>query len=69
MPKKIRGNQDGKNGRNESYNVRGRGNVSRAKLVKEVDAQKHPGYHTRTINRKKYVVDNPDKSKKDNVNR
>ncbi|MEM7101244.1 MAG: DUF3892 domain-containing protein [Pseudomonadota bacterium] len=67
MPKKIRGNADGPGGRNESYNVRGRGDVSRSKLVKEVDQGKHQGYHTIEVKGRKYVRDNPDSSTKDNV--
>ena len=65
---KIKGNHDGKNGENQSYYVSGRGNISRSVLAKEVDAKKYPGYHTRTIRGLKYVADNPDSSKKDNVN-
>ena len=65
---KIRGNQDGPGGRNNTYKI-GKRTVTRAQAAKEVDAGKHDGYHTRKINGKKYVVDNPDGRKRDNVNR
>ena len=41
----INGNGGGANGGNTSYSVKGRGNVSRAKLVKEVKQGKHPDTH------------------------
>ena len=66
---KIIGNNDGPNGRNDSYNIGGRKNVPRRKAVKEVEQGKHSGAHIIKINRKKYIRDNPDNSKKDNVNR
>lgn len=68
MPK-IRGNNDGPGGRNESYRIGSRRSVSRAKAVKEVEAGKHPGYHTVRVDKRKYIRDNPDSSKSDNVNR
>ncbi|MCE9586314.1 DUF3892 domain-containing protein [Candidatus Uhrbacteria bacterium] len=64
----IRGNKDGPNGRNESYRIGDRKHVSRPQAVKEVEAGKHPGAHTVKIEGKKYVRDNPDSSKRDNVN-
>jgi len=66
---KIRGRQDGPNGRNEHYDIGSRKNIPRTKVVKEVEAGKHPGTHVITVNRRKYVRDNPDSSTKDNVNR
>ncbi|MAU61713.1 MAG: DUF3892 domain-containing protein [Parvibaculum sp.] len=65
---KIRGNNDGPNGRNETYNVGKRKNVPRTEIVREVEQGKHPGNHVVKINGRKYVRDNPDHSKKDNVN-
>lgn len=65
---KIRGNQDGPNGRNESYKIGSRAHVSRTQAVKEVELGKHKGNHVVRINGKKYVRDNPDPSSKDNVN-
>lgn len=65
---KIRGNNDGPNNRNESYRIGNRSHVSRPQAVKEVEAGKHPGNHVVTINHRKYVRDNPEGSKRDNVN-
>lgn len=65
---KIRGNNDGPNGRNESYRVGSRTHVPRAQMVKEVEAGKHPDNHVVRINHRKYVRDNPDSSTRDNVN-
>lgn len=66
---KIIGNNDGKGGRNETYKIGGRSNVKRSVAVREVEAGKHSGAHAVKINKQKYVRDNPDSSKKDNVNR
>lgn len=66
---KIVGNNDGPNGRNETYKIGSRKQVPRKKAVKEVKQGKHPGAHVVKINKKEYVRDNPDYSKKDNVNR
>lgn len=66
---KIRGNQDGPGGRNETYNVGSRREVARSVIVKEVKAGKHPDTHVVKINGRDYVRDNPDSSTKDNVNR
>jgi len=66
---KIIGNNDGPGGRNESYQIGNRKNVPRTQAVKEVEQGLHPGAHTVKINGKKYVRDNPDSSKSDNVNR
>lgn len=66
---KIIGNNDGPGGRNESYKIGSRKNVRRTEAVREVEAGKHPDAHIVKINNRKYVRDNPDYSKKDNVNR
>jgi len=66
---RIKGNRDGKGGRNKTYCVGSRKNVPRREMVKEVEAGKHPGAHVIKVNGQKYVRDNPDNSKKDNVNR
>ncbi|MDG9667062.1 DUF3892 domain-containing protein [Hahella sp. CR1] len=66
---KIVGNNDGPGGRNETYKIGNRPNVPRDQAVKEVEQGKHPGAHVVKINNEKYVRDNPDHSKKDNVNR
>ena len=66
---KIIGNNDGLNERNESYKIGGRSKVPRTQAVKEVEQGKHKGAHVVKINGRKYVRDNPDNSKRDNVNR
>lgn len=66
---KIIGNNDGPGGRNETYKIGGRKDVSRKQAVKEVKQGKHPGAHVVEVNGQEYVRDNPDHSKKDNVNR
>lgn len=66
---KIIGNNDGPGGRNETYIIGGRKNVKRTEAVKEVKQGKHPGAHVIKVNGRQYVRDNPDQSKKDNVNR
>ena len=66
---KIIGNNDGPGGRNESYKIGSRKNVKRSEAVKEVKKGKHPDAHIVKVNNREYVRDNPDNSKKDNVNR
>ncbi|SFX47056.1 hypothetical protein SAMN03097694_2351 [Janthinobacterium lividum] len=66
---KIKGNNDGPGGRNESYQIGSRKEVPRAVAVKEVKDGKHPDAHVVTVNGQEYVRDNPDSSDKDNVNR
>lgn len=68
MAKKIRGNRDGEDGRNESYTIAGRGVVARAQLVREVKRGQHPDHSTYTLNRKTYVRANPNSTESDNVN-
>lgn len=66
---KIKGNNDGPGGRNESYHIGSRKEVPRPVAVKEVKAGKHPDAHVVKVNGQEYVRDNPDSSVKDNVNR
>jgi hypothetical protein len=66
---KIRGNNDGPGGRNETYNIGRRENVSRGQVVREIKQGLHPGNHVVKVNGREYARDNPDGSKKDNVNR
>lgn len=66
---KIKGNRDGENGRNETYDVGRRKGVPRKQLVREVEQNKHPDAHIYRREGQKYVRDNPDGSKHDNVNR
>lgn len=64
----ITGNKDGRNGRNESYNIGSRKNVPRKKAIIEVKKGNHPDYHVFKINGQEYIRDNPDHRKRDNVN-
>jgi len=66
---KIVGNNDGLNGRNESYRIDARKHVSRKRAVREVKQGKHPDSHIVTVKGEEYVRDNRDSSKVDNVNR
>ncbi len=63
------GNNDGPGGRNETYKIGSRKRVLRRTATKEVKQGKHPGAHVVKIRGREYVRDNPDSSKKDNVNR
>lgn len=66
---RIKGRNDGPGGRNEHYDIGSRKNVTRTQVVREIEQGKHPGAHTVEINGRKYARDNPDHSRKDNVNR
>lgn len=66
---RIVGKNDGPGGRNEHYDIGRRKDVSRAQVVREIKQGKHPGAHVVKINNREYARDNPDSSKKDNVNR
>jgi hypothetical protein len=66
---KIRGNNDGPGGRNETYDIGSRKNIPRTTVVKEIKDGKHPDAHVVKINNREYARDNPDHSKSDNVNR
>lgn len=66
---KIIGNNDGKGGRNDTYDIGSRKNIPRTQVVQEIKNGKHPDAHVVKINNREYARDNPDHSKKDNVNR
>ncbi len=66
---KIKGNNDGPGGRNETYDIGRRKDVPRQQVVREIKAGQHPGAHVVKINGREYARDNPDHSEKDNVNR
>ncbi len=66
---KITGNNDGPGGRNETYKIGSRPNVRRTQAVREVKQGDHRGAHVVKISGREYVRDNPDSSKRDNVNR
>lgn len=65
---KIKGNNDGPGGRNESYQIGNRKHVKRTDAVREVKQGKHPDAHVYKINGREYIRDNPDFSTEDNVN-
>jgi len=66
---KIKGNQDGPGGRNDTYDIGSRKSVPRREVVREVKDGRHPDAHVIEVNRREYVRDNPDNSRRDNVNR
>ncbi|OIQ24808.1 MAG: DUF3892 domain-containing protein [Alphaproteobacteria bacterium MedPE-SWcel] len=66
---RIRGNNDGPGGRNASYDIGRRKAVPRIKAVAEVEQGLHPGAHVIKVRNRKYIRDNPDRSRSDNVNR
>lgn len=66
---KIVGNNDGPSGRNETYNIGSRKKVPRTQVVREIKQGKHRGAHVVKIKGREYARDNPDHSKRDNVNR
>lgn len=65
---RIKGNRDGRNSRNESYVINGK-KVSRLQAIKRAEKGSLKGVHVMERNGEKYLRDNPDKSKVDNVNR
>ncbi|MFN3664240.1 DUF3892 domain-containing protein [Yoonia sp.] len=66
--KKITVTRETKTGLNVGFNVPGQGSTPRSKLIPQVEAGKHVGYHTRTHpNGTKFVASNPDGSKKNNL--
>jgi len=66
---KIIGNRDGKGSRNDTYKIGSRPRVPRRNAVAEVKRGEHPGAHIVKVKGVEYVRDNPDQSKRDNVNR
>jgi hypothetical protein len=64
----INGNGGGNGGGNNGYTIKGRGTVSRAKLVKEVERGLHPETHVMKVNGKKYARNNPNHDRPDNIN-
>jgi len=71
MAKKIiTGNNDGPGGRNETYKVNDR-NIGRDRLVGQYEnnPSNFPDHHLYERGGEKYLRDNPDPSKKDNVNK
>ena len=66
---KIKGRKDGPGGRNEHYDIGSRKKVPRKTVVREIKQGKHPDAHVVRVKDQEYARDNPDKSKRDNVNR
>lgn len=69
MAKNITGNNDGTNGENDSYTIRGRGSVPRDIVVEEVKQGKHPHHSLYPLNGETYVRAKPNSSESDNVNK
>jgi len=65
---KIRGRRDGPGGRNEHYDVGSRKNVPRRNIVAEIKRGEHADTHVLKVKGREYARDDPDGSKKDNVN-
>lgn len=65
---RIKGKNDGPNGRNEHYDVGSRTDIPRRQMVQEVKQGKFPDNHIVKVDGREYVRDNPDGSKRDNVN-
>lgn len=55
---KIKGNNDGPGGRNETYDIGSRKNVSRTQVVREIKKGEHPGAHVVKVNGREYAKDN-----------
>ena len=68
MAKTIKGNRDGEGGRNDTYNIPGRGTVTRSTLVREIKQGKHPAFSTYTREGRTYARANPDSKDSNNVN-
>ncbi|MBM2234651.1 DUF3892 domain-containing protein [Pseudosulfitobacter pseudonitzschiae] len=66
---RIKGKGDGPGGRNEHYDVGNRKDVPRRNIVAEIKRGEHPDAHVVKIKGREYARDNPDRTKKDNVNR
>ncbi len=66
---RIKGKNDGPGGRNEHYDVGTRKNVPRRTVVAEIKRGEHPDAHVVKVKGREYARDNPDASKRDNVNR
>ena len=66
---KIKGKRDGAGGRNEHYDIGSRKDVPRKTVVREIERGEHSDAHVYERDGEKYARDNPDPSKKDNVNR
>ena len=68
MAKIIKGNQDGSNGRNDTYTIPGRGTFPRKRIVSEVKEGKHPNHSIYKRDNQEYIRSKPNSSPKDNIN-
>lgn len=70
MATKITGNNDGENGRNKTYSIKGRNSsIPRSTIVKEIKDGKHPNHSTYKINDVEYARAKPNPKKSDNINK
>lgn len=68
MPGRITVVQESESGRNEQFRDNRTGNtMSRAELVRQIEAGNYPNYHVREINNVKTPVSNPDSSEANNL--
>lgn len=65
---RIKKNHNG-TGRNKTYDIGSRKNIPLGQVVKEIKQGKHQDAHLYKYNGINFPRDNPDSSKKDNVNR
>lgn len=65
--KKITVTRETPSGLNTHFNVPGRGELTRGQLAREVDAGKHPGYHTRKVEGQRIIASNPDGTTRNNL--
>ncbi|EHR4992581.1 DUF3892 domain-containing protein [Vibrio parahaemolyticus] len=62
------GNGNGNGNGNDSYTITGRGEISRAQLIREVKQGKHPDTHIYKRNGVEYARNNPNHDRPDNIN-
>lgn len=66
----LREGKKSASGGNKTYiDTRTKKEISREEAVKRVKEGKYPKSHIYRLNGKKFVRDNPDRSKKDNINK
>lgn len=68
MAMRITGRRENATGGNTHYRI-GKKLVSRVEAVKMCERGKLPGYHVIKVRGKKYLRDNPDNRKKDNIDK
>ena len=65
--KDVRVGDESESGRNLTFNVPGRGEISRQEFVRLINDGKYPGYHVADINGLPTPRSNPDKSEGNNL--